>query len=150
MEEKYNSHKKQPRGAYHKQLHNTKMKSGDDHDDCIYSMDDNCERLEVMGQPVPDKRYEETILEALPVEYERVFTASHERRDFHFADIGRVMSALYIDCLSRSSSFSPVEDPGVSMKATGGDDSVINSHYFGNPGHHQKNALPISRPSAKR
>ena len=92
MEEKYNSHKKQPRRAYHKQLHNSKMKSGDDHDDCIYSMDDNCERLEAMDQPVSDARYEEIILQTLPAEYERVSTASYERRDFHLADIRRGMS----------------------------------------------------------
>ena len=104
-------------------------------------MDDNCERLEVMGQPVPDARYEEIILQALPAEYERVSTASYERRDFHLEDIRRKMSGLYIDCLSRSSSFSPVEDRGVSMEATGGDNSAINSHYFGNPGHHQKTCV---------
>ena len=117
------------------------MKSGDDHDDCIYSMNDNYERLEVMGHPVPDTRYEEIILQALPVEYERVSTASYERRDFHLGDIRCKMSGLYIDCLSRSSSFSPVEDHGVSMQATGRDDSVINSHHFGNPGHHQKTCV---------
>ena len=141
MEEKCNSHTKQPRRAYHKQLHNTKMKSGDDHDDCIYSMDDNYKRLEVMGQPVPDTRYEEIILQALPAEYERVSTASYERRDFRLADIRRGMSGLYIDCLSRSSSFSPVEGHGVSMQATRRDDSAINGHHFGNPGHHQKTCV---------
>ena len=76
MEEKYNSHTKQPRRAYHQQLYNTKMKSGDDPDDFIYSMDGYCERLEVMGQPVPDEMYEDIILQALPVEYEWIRTAS--------------------------------------------------------------------------
>ena len=32
-------------------------------------------RLEDMGQPVPDERYEDTIIQALPAEYERVRTA---------------------------------------------------------------------------
>ena len=82
MEEKCNSHTKQPRRAYLKQLYNIKMESGDDPDDFIYSKDGYCERLEVMGQPVPDARYEDIILQALPVEYERVRTASYKRRIF--------------------------------------------------------------------
>ena len=63
-------------------------------------MDGFCERLEDMGQPVPDERYEDIIFQAIPAEYERVRTASYEKRDFHLADIWRMMSALYIDCLS--------------------------------------------------
>ena len=39
MEEKYSSHTKQARRAYHIQLCSTKMKSGDDPDDFIYSKD---------------------------------------------------------------------------------------------------------------
>ena len=104
MEEKYNSHTKQARRAYRKQLYNTKMKSGDDPDDFIYSMDGYCERLKVMGQPVPDERYADIVLQALPAEYERVRTVSMERRDFHLAGIRRVMSALYINSVSRSNS----------------------------------------------
>ena len=49
-------------------------------------MDGFRERLEDMGQPVPDERYEDIILQAIPAEYERVRTASYERRDFHLAD----------------------------------------------------------------
>ena len=76
VEEKYSSHAKQARRACHKQFYNTKMKSRDDTDDFIYSKDGYCKRLEVMGQLVPDERYEDIILQALPVEYERVRTAS--------------------------------------------------------------------------
>ena len=35
-----------------------------------------------MGQTLHDERYEDIILQALPPEYERVRTASYERRDF--------------------------------------------------------------------
>ena len=101
LEKKYNSNTKEARRAYHEYLHNAKMKSGDDPDDFLYTMDGYRERLKDMGQPVPDERYEDIILQALPAEYERVRTASYERRDFHLADIRRMMSALYIDCLSR-------------------------------------------------
>ena len=46
------------------------MKSGDDPDGFLYTMDGFRERLEDMGQPVPDERYEDIILQALPAEYD--------------------------------------------------------------------------------
>ena len=147
--EKYNSHTKEARRAYHEKLHSTKMKSGDDPDDFLYTMDGFRERLENMGQPVPGERYEDIILLSLPAEYERACTASYERRDFHLADIQRMMSALYIDCLFRPNNFPLVAGRGVAMQATGGDDSAIKCHYCGNPGHRQKNVSPGLRPSTK-
>ena len=66
LEEKYNSHTKEARRAYHEKLHSTKMKSDDAYDHCRYTMDGFRERLEDMGQLVPDERYEDVILEALP------------------------------------------------------------------------------------
>ena len=119
LEEKYNSHTKEARRAYHEKLHSTKIKSGDDPDDFLYTMDGFRERLEDMGQPVPDERYEDIILQAIPIEYERVRTASYERRDFHLADIRRMMSALYTDCLSRPNNSPLVAGRGVAMQAAG-------------------------------
>ena len=138
LEEKYNSHTKEARRAYHEKLHSTKMKSGDGPDDFLYTMDGFREHLEDMGKPVPDERYDDIILQALPAEYERVRTASYERRDFHQADIRRMMSALYIDYLSRPNNYPFVAGRGVAMQATGGDDGPIKCHYRGNPGHRQK------------
>ena len=140
-ETKYNSNTKEARRAYHEYLHNTKMKSGDDPDDFLYAMDGYRERLEDMGQPVPDERYEDIILQALPAEYERVRTASYERRDFPLADIRGMMSALYIDCLSRPNNSPLVVGCGVAMHLTGGGNSPINCHYGGNPGHRQKTCV---------
>ena len=138
LEEKYNSHTKEARRAYHEKLHSTKMKSGDGPDDFLYTMDGFRERLEDMGQPVPDERYEDIFLQALPAEYERVRTASYKRWYFHLADIRRMMSALYIDYLSRPNNSPLVAGRGVAIQATGGDDSTIKCHYCGNPGHRQK------------
>ena len=104
-------------------------------------MEDFRERLEDMGQPVPDERYEDIILQAIPAECERVRTASYESRDFHLADIRRMVSALYIDRLSRPNNSPLVAGRGVAMQATGGDDSAIKCHYCGNPGHRQKNCV---------
>ena len=77
LEKKYTSNTMEARRAYHEYLHNTKMKPGDYPDGFLYTMDGYRERMEDMGQPVPDERYEDTILQALPVEYERVRTASY-------------------------------------------------------------------------
>ena len=49
-----------------------------------------------------------------------------------------MMSALYIDYLSRPNNSPLVAGRGVAMQATGGDDSTIKCHYCGNPGHRQK------------
>ena len=114
------------------------MKSGNDPNDFLYTVDGLRERLEDMCQPVPDEWYEDIILQALPAEYERVRAASYKRRDFHLADIPRMMSALYIDCLSRPNNSPLVAGRGVAMQATGGDDSAIKCYYCGNPGHRQK------------
>ena len=64
---------------YHEQLHNTKMKSGNDPDGFLYTMNGYCKRLEGVGQPVGDERYEKIILQILPAEYQRVRTASYDR-----------------------------------------------------------------------
>ena len=141
LEKKYNSSTKEARRAYHEYLHNAKMKSGDGSDDFPYTIDGYRERLKDMDQPVPDERYEDITLQALPAEYERVRTASYERRDFYLADIRRMMSARYIDCLSRPDNSLLVAGRGVAMQATRGDDSAIKCHYCGNPGHRQKNCV---------
>ena len=99
------------------------MKSDDDSDDFLYTMDGYRERLEDMGQPVLDERYEDIILQALPAEYERVRTASYERGDFHLADNRGMISALYIDCLSHPNNSPSVVGCGVAMHLTGGGDS---------------------------
>ena len=134
LEKKYNSNTKEARRADQEYLHNTKMKSGDDPDDFLYNLKGYRERLEDMGHPVPDERYENIILQVLPAEYERVRTASYERQDFHLADIRRIMSALYIGCLSRRNKSPWVVGRGVAMHLTGGGDSPFNCHYCGNPG----------------
>ena len=102
-------------------------------------MDGFRERLEDMGQLVPDERYEDVILQAVPAEYERVRPTRYERQDFHLADIRRMMSALYIDYHSRPNNSPLVAGCGVAMQATEGDDNTIKCHYCGNSGHRQKN-----------
>ena len=141
LQKKYNGNTKEARRAYHEYLHNTKMKSGDDPDGFLYTMDGYRKRLEDIGQPVPDERYGDTIIQALPAEYERVRTVSYERRDFHLADIRGMMSALYIDCLSSPNNSPSVVGCGVAMHLTAGGESPINCHCWGNPGHRQKTCV---------
>ena len=120
LEKKYNGNTKEARRVYDECLHITKMKSGDDPDVFLYTMDGYRKRLEDMGQPVPDERYENIILQALPAEYDRARTVSYERRDFHLADIRSMMSALYIDCLLRPNNSPSDVVCGVAMHLTAG------------------------------
>ena len=55
-----------------------------------------------MGQRVHHERYEDIILQALPPEYERVRTASYERRDFGLEESRHMVHTMYVDYLSRS------------------------------------------------
>ena len=49
-----------------------------------------------------------------------------------------MMSALYIDCLSRPNNSPFVAGVGVAMQAIGVDDSSTKYHYCDNPKHRQK------------
>ena len=138
---KYNSNTKEAKRAYHEYLHNTKMKSGDDPEDSLYTMDRYRERLEDIGQPVPDERYGNVILQILLAEYERVRIASYERRNLRLADNRRMMRALYIDCLYRPNNSPSVMGRGVAMHLTGGCDNPTNCHYCGNPRYRQKTCV---------
>ena len=68
-----------------------------------------------MGQTVQDERYGDIVLQALPPEYERVRTASYERRDFGLDDIRRMVHTMYVDNLSRSVNAKPVVGRGIAM-----------------------------------
>ena len=50
LEKKCNSNTKEARRAYHEYLHSAKMKSGDDPDDFLYTMDGYRERLKDMDR----------------------------------------------------------------------------------------------------
>ena len=65
LKTKYNSHTKEAGRAHHEHLHNTKMKSGDDPHDLLYTMDGYPERLKDIGQQVPDERYENITFQVL-------------------------------------------------------------------------------------
>ena len=144
LKEKYISHTKEAKRAYQEKLCSTKMKSGDDPDLFVYTMDGFRERLQDMGQPMPDELYEDIILQALPGDYERASAQPATRvfrRDFYLADIRRMMSVLYIDYLSRPNNSPLVASHGFAMQATGLDDSDIKCHYCDNPGHRQKQCV---------
>ena len=59
LEKNYSSHTKEARRAYYEQLHNTKMKCSDDPDDLLNKLGGYRERLENVGQPAPDERYDD-------------------------------------------------------------------------------------------
>ena len=76
------------------------MDPGQDHDDSFFILDECRQQLEDMGESVHDERYEDIILQALPVEYERVRQTSHEKRDFGLDNIRHMVHSIYVDNLS--------------------------------------------------
>ena len=79
LREKYNSHTKEARRTCHKKLVTMRMDPDQDPDDFFFILDECRQQLEDMGESVHDERYEDVILQALPVEYKRVRQTSHEK-----------------------------------------------------------------------
>ena len=102
------------------------MGPGQDPDDLFFEYRD---LLEEMGQTVHDERYEVIILQALPSEYERVRTASYERRDFGLDDIRRMVSTMCVNNLSRSSNSKPVAGRGIAIQVVGDSSSDVKCNY---------------------
>ncbi|CAM9719821.1 unnamed protein product, partial [Sphacelaria rigidula] len=105
-------------------------------------MDGYRDRLEEMGQSVPDERYEDIILRALPAEYERVRIASCERRDLNLSDLRYMVSTMYAGYLSRPDTTNSVAGRGVAMQASGRNDgckrSQVTCYHCGKQGHVRK------------
>ena len=72
FEGKYNSHTKGARRACHEKLVTTRIDPGQDPDDFFFILDKCRQQVEDMGKSVHDERYEDIILQALPVEYKGV------------------------------------------------------------------------------
>ena len=123
MRGKYNSHTKGARRACHEKLDATRMDPGQDPENFFFTLDEYCQQLEDMGESVHDERYEDIILQALPVEYERVRQTSHEKRDFGLDDIRHMVHSIYVNNLSRPSKSSLIAGRGVAMKAIGDNNS---------------------------
>ncbi|CAN0176458.1 unnamed protein product, partial [Laminaria digitata] len=129
LTEKFNGHTKEARRACHEKLVNTKMEPGHDPDHLFFDLDECRDLLEEMGQTVHDERYEDTILQSLPPEYERVRTASCERWDFGLEDIRHMVHTMYVDNLSRSGNAKPVAGRGIAMQVVGQTSSDVQCSY---------------------
>ena len=103
---------------------------GQDPDDYLYDMDSNRDRLNACDPPEDptDRQYEDIILQALPLEYDRIRQTHLERRDFGLVDIRRMMAAIYADNLSRSESSKGIAGRGAAMQAMGRDRTIIVSY----------------------
>ncbi|CAN0287066.1 unnamed protein product, partial [Scytosiphon promiscuus] len=135
LTEKYNGHTKEARRACHEKLVNTKMEPGQDPDDFFFALDECRDLLQEMGEMVHDERYEDIILRALPIEYERVLTASYERRDFGLEDIRHMVHTMYVNHLSRPSSVKPVAGRGIAMQVAGHNGRDVQCTYCKRVGH---------------
>ena len=82
----------------------TRMRPGQDLDNYLYHMDSCRDRLNACDPPEgpTDRQYEDIILQALPLEYDRIRQTHLERREFGLVDIRRMMAAIYANNLSRT------------------------------------------------
>ena len=71
----------------------TWMSPGQDPEDYLYHMDSCRDRLNACDAPEgpTERQYEDTILQDLPSEYDRIRQSPLERRDFGLADIRHMM-----------------------------------------------------------
>ena len=72
-----------------------------------------------MGQTVHDERYDDITLQVIPPEYERIRTASYERRGFGLDDIRHMVHTMYVENLSRSVNAKPVAGRRIAMQVVG-------------------------------
>ena len=135
LHEEYNNHAKEARRTCHEKLVNTKIEPSQNPDDVSFLLDGCRDLLGVKGQTVHDERYEDTILQALPAEYERGQNASYEKRDFGLVNIRHMVHTLFVDSLSRPSHPKPVAGRGIAMLAAGDTKSDVRCSYCRDIGH---------------
>ena len=88
-----------------------------------------------MGQTVHDERYEDIILRALPIEYERVPTARYESRDFGLDDTRHMVHTMYVDSLWHPSNAKLVAGRGIAMQVPEHNGSNVQCTYCKGLGH---------------
>ena len=141
LREKFDGCSREALRAAHRQLEMVKMRSDEDSDDFLYKKDQCRDRLNsVTPKEGPsDRRYEDTSLQCLPPEYDRIRQTHFERDDCNLEDIRRMMSKIYTDNLARSRSNSSrgIARRGVTMQATRRDLSKINCYYCNKFGHYK-------------
>ena len=123
LREKFDGYSREALRAAHREMQTVKMRSDEDPDDFLYKKDRCHDRLNsVTPEEGPsDRQHEDTILQCLPPEYDRIRQAHFEREGCNLADIRRMMSKTYADNLARSNSDSLrcIAGRGVAMQATG-------------------------------
>ena len=111
------------------------MEPGQDPDDFFFVLDECRDFFEGMVQTVHDERYEGIIHEALLPEYERVRTASYERRDFGLDDIRHMVHTVYVDNPSRSVTANPIAGCVTAVQLVGHTSSDMQCNYCKGFGH---------------
>ena len=98
------------------------MQLDENPDDVLCKNDRCCDRLNsVTPKEGPsDRQYEDTTLQCLPPEYDRICRTHFEREDCNLKDIRRMSSKIYAHILARSNSDSSrgITERGLAMKAT--------------------------------
>lgn len=110
----YRGQTKGANGACREKVDNLRMEPGQDPDDFAFVLNQCRYVPEEMTHTVHDERYEDLILQAFPPKFERVPTASFERKDFGQDVIWHMVHTMYFDnvgALSTPSQSQAVEIP---------------------------------------
>ena len=134
LTEKNNGYTTEARRAYDKKLVNTMMEPGQP-GDFLFFLNEYRDLLEEIRPTRHDERHKDIILQALPPEYERLRTASYERRDFGLDDICHMVHNMYVDNLSRSVNPKPIAGHGIAMQLVGHANSDVQCKCCKRVGH---------------
>ena len=104
------------------------MEPDQDPYDFVFVLDVCRDLLEEMRQTVHDERTEDTFLQVLSPEYERVGT-SYEKQDFGLGDIRQMVRTMFVDSLSRFVHSKPVADHGIAMQEAEKPNSEVRCSY---------------------
>ena len=109
----------------------TRMRPGQDPDNCLYHMYSCRDRLNACDPPKgpTDRQYEDIIFQVLPSEYDRIRETHLERKHFGLADIHRIMAAIYADNLFLSESSKDIAGRGAAMQEVDRDCTSVRCHY---------------------
>ena len=106
LREKFDGCSREALRAEHANFNSARTSPGEVPNEFLYELDTRCERLNACDPPEgpTDRQFEDIIFQALQPEYKRIRTSHLKKPNFGIDDIRRIMSAIYVAYLARSSS----------------------------------------------
>lgn len=105
------------------------MEPGQDQDDCFFILDERRALFQEMGHTTLEQKYEGVMFRSLAIEYDIVFIASYERRNFGLSDVRHMAHTMYADSYSCPSKAKQLAGPGMVLKVAGHNASNMQCTY---------------------